>query len=148
MIINTKIIEKLNICEGGYTAALLSGYEHDTDIELDDLCSIMESSGHGYHIGELKEIIDNKRYIFEEYTVTKYFVFDGTAGHHNEFETLEDAKNGQKELIHEKIISLLENMIIKEECTFSDGTTQLKILDENLPEYTLEFVESVISSIE
>lgn len=148
MILNTKIIEKLNICAAGYTAALMSGYQHGTDISLEELSSMMISAGCENLAEELKDIIDDKRYIFEEFTVAKYFVFDGTTGVHSDYETLEEAKNGQKEIIHKIINNLLENMIIKEECTFSDGTTQLKILDENLPEYTLEFVESVISSIE
>lgn len=148
MILNTKIIEKLGICGMGYSAALLSGYEHDTDIELDDLCSMMESNGYGLLVVELKEIIENKRYAYEDYTVSKYFVFDGHDGQHVEFNSLEEAKEGQIKIVHKKIMNFLDIIPIQEECKFADGATQLKKINENLPEYTLEFVESVISSTE
>ena len=151
MILNKKITEQLGICLEGYLGVLTAGYIHDTDIEdnlvYEMLANCPELGNFAQHsIEVIKEQIIKSRYLFEDYKVVKFHVFDPINGTHIPFLTLEEANSQRSIMFAARLVELDKQITIHEECEYYDGTTQLKPRVD-FSEYPQDLIDAHIESL-
>lgn len=146
MILNKRIIEQTGICVRAYLMAISAGYIHGTDIEHTHLYQKLIDNGDDDAVSHLTELFSRHRYLFEEYNVTKFYIFDSKIGTHTPFDTLDEANTQRSNMLSNLLSELDYQFIIQEECEYADGTTQLKPrLDYS--EYPQDIIDAHIESL-